>query len=168
MSLRKFFFCIALIIPGFSAIQAQEGFPENYAGVWKGTLYVFANSALENQVPMQLTISPGPDQNIWSWKLEYQSPDNPVVKDYRLLAKSKEMGLFALDEGNGVMIDATYYNPRLYSVFEANSILLTSIYTMTPNEIVFEVTAGQKADVGQEVTSHPIASLQRAVLTRAQ
>ncbi|MDX1406951.1 MAG: hypothetical protein R3330_02430 [Saprospiraceae bacterium] len=166
MQLRKAILFLSLCAIGHAAMQAQDGFPENYAGVWTGTLYTFANSALENQIPVTLTIGPGPEKNIWSWKMEYQSPQNPSVKDYRLIAKSKEMGLYAMDEGSGNLVDATYYNPRLYSVFETNGILLTSVYTMTPDQIVLEVTAGQKSGNTAHVINHPISSLQRGIFTR--
>jgi hypothetical protein len=56
-------------------------------------------------------------------------------------------GVYATDEGGGVVLETYLIDNSLYNVFEVEGIMLTAIYRLMGNEIVFEVTSGKKGKV---------------------
>ena len=161
---RTFVFSLFFLIAVSSAAQAL--LPDRMSGVWSGHLQLWSNGAKRDSVPVVLTISPlGWDR--WQWKMEYRSEKNPMVKDYQLILKDRVRQLFVTDEGGGVVLDDFVYGDKMFSVFETQGIWLTSSQELRDGRLIFEVTAGKRAEAtGQGVVNYGVTSLQRAVLTR--
>lgn len=144
----------------------QQHFPDRCVGTWEGTMHIWARGAVRDSVPIRLTIARQNDST-WTWRTDYLSTRQPMTKDYLLRLVDAATQRYATDERDGILLDGWVYGNKLYEVFETGPILLTSTYDLqAPNRMVFEVTAGSKQDVRVEVTSHPVTSVQRAVLQR--
>ncbi|HRF39832.1 MAG TPA: hypothetical protein PK198_13660, partial [Saprospiraceae bacterium] len=67
----------------------------------------------------------------------------------------------------GIELSDYLFGNKLYSIFETEGILLTASYELRDGELIFEVTSGKRAENSTTgVQSHPVSSVQRAVLKR--
>lgn len=162
----------ALLVLSTTCLQlsmAQPLFPEQCLGIWKGTLYIHKLGAAMDSVQVQLTVEATADPNAWTWKTEYLSSRAPVVKDYVLRLKDAAAGVYAVDEGAGLELLEYRFGNKLYCVFETAGIMLTSSYELRGDELIFEVTAGEKQPAShKEVTNYSVANLQRVQFRRAR
>jgi len=67
----------------------------------------------------------------------------PAVKDYTLILNDPATNAYSTDEGDGVVLKDYLFDQKLYSVFETQSILLTSSYELMGDQLIFEVTSGK-------------------------
>ena len=165
--MAKIYIVLLLIIVGLPSLCAQPSFPEECLGVWRGTLYIHSQGALRDSVQTRMTVATTADSSAWTWKTEYFMPKTPVVKDY-VLRWSDEQQHYLLDEGDGIVLNAYLLNDQLLSTFEVQGSLLTSRYRREGDQLIFEITSGKQTNTTQGVTNYSVASLQRAVLRRAE
>ncbi len=129
-------------------------------------MHLYYEGILRDSVPLRFTVA-SIDSVSWTWRMEYLSDKLPMTKDYILRIKDKQRQVYVTDEGDGIELQDYLFGNKLYSVFETGGILLTASYEWRGNELIFEVTSGKKADnTAAEVQSHPVSSVQRAVLKR--
>jgi hypothetical protein len=152
------------------AAQAQTPpeptFGERCRGQWAGTMQLYHQGQLRDTVPVQFTVAPLAD-TAWTWRMEYRSVKYPQVKDYVLRLLDRAKGHYVVDEGGGLVLDDYLIGNKLYSVFEVKGNLLTASYELLGEQLVFEVTAGQKLpDARAGVFSYTTVSVQRVVLKR--
>lgn len=165
MLLKNLLFAALFSLASFTAFS-QELFPNRCLGQWQGTMHLYYEGILRDSVPLRFTVAPI-DSVSWTWRMEYLSDKLPMTKDYILRIKDKQRQVYVTDEGDGIELQDYLFGNKLYSVFETGGILLTASYEWRGNELIFEVTSGKKADnTAAEVQSHPVSSVQRAVLRR--
>ena len=147
--------------------SAQELFPDKCIGNWEGTMYIYGTGVLRDSVPVRMTIARIND-TAWTWKTNYLSPTRPMVKDYvfRLVDRAKHQ--YVTDEGDGILLAESVFGAKAYSVFETQGILLTATYERRDDLLIFEVTSGKKNQAAGEVLSHPVTSLQSAILRKTK
>lgn len=105
----------------------------------------------------------------WMWKMEYLSPQMPMVKDYILRLKDASKGHYITDEGGGIELMDYLFENKLYCVFETSGVILTSTYELRGKELIFEVTSGKKQGVdNQPVTNYSVDNLQRVVFRKVE
>ncbi|MBL4905308.1 MAG: hypothetical protein JKZ00_04720 [Flavobacteriaceae bacterium] len=165
-------FClISSIQLGFSQ-EKKQSFPENILGIYKGTLHI--NSTRGSQeIPMEFHIQKTDSLHRFDYKLVY----NGQPRNYTLIVKDKEKGLYEVDENNGIILPARYANNTLYSFFEVQGSLLTSRMSFENNQLDFEilfsatknkVTSGGTSKDIPEVIGYPISVVQKAVLKKVE
>ena len=168
---------IVLIAGLFQTGAAQEGsFPQSWEGRWEGTLEVFNTAGKAQDVPMQLIIEPRGSMH--HWIIIYGEGDQASRRDYLLKPVQPAQGLYAIDEQNSIVLDATYIGGKLYSRFEVGGNLLLSMVELRGKALYYEIisgkleprhiTGGKEAEGEKipEVKSYPVGVRQLAVLRR--
>lgn len=165
MPLNNLFFTVLFSLASLTAFS-QDFFPDRCLGQWQGTMHIYYAGHLRDSVPIRFTVAPI-DSVSWTWRTEYLSEKLPMTKDYILRIKDKQRQIYVTDEGDGIELSDYLFGNKLYSVFETEGILLTASYELRGGELIFEVTSGKIADNSTTgVQSHPVSSVQRAVLKR--
>jgi hypothetical protein len=156
---------LLLIVAASSSAQ----FPEKWVGTWSGMMHIYKAGKIVDSVAVTHLIKPGERSGDFTWRTEYASVKNPVVKDYVLRIKDAARGLYVIDEGEGLELTSYLMGSRLLSTFEVSGIFLTANYELRGEELIFEVTSGKKdAATGGGVTNYSVNTLQRVVLKRAE
>ena len=140
---------------------------KEWHGQWHGMMHMFRNGTTSDSVDVILTIKPINDSTL-TWKTEYKSAKQPMTKDYTMKSVDIVKGVYATDEGEGVLLDTYLIDHTLFNVFEVEGIMLTATYRLLGDEMFFEVTSGKKGKtVSGGVTNFSVNHLQRVKLTRS-
>jgi hypothetical protein len=155
---------ILILLLLISSHFCQAQILKNWHGEWRGVMHLYSKGILTDSVPVVLTINPISD-SILTWKTSYLSVKMPMVKDYTLKVIDFSKGHYVTDEGGGLLLDTYYFDDVLYSVFEVQGTLLTAIYRLLGNQIIFEVTSGKlSGKVPGDVTNYSVNFLQKVKL----
>lgn len=166
------FYCTLLFLFSLTITTAQEttsfNFPKDALGVYKGTLHI--NSARgKQQIPMEFQMTATDSINKYTYKLIY----NGQPRNYTLIVKDKEQGIYEVDENNGIILPAKLHDNVLSSFFEVQGNFLSTRMEFLENamhfEILFTKTANKTTTGGTskeipEVFGFPISVVQKAVL----
>ena len=165
MPFKNLLFTALFSLASFTAFS-QDFFPNRCLGHWQGTMHIYFAGQLRDSVPVRFTVALI-DSASWTWRMEYLSEKLPMTKDYTLKIKDKQRQVYITDEGDGIELTDYLFGNKLYSVFETEGILLTASYELRDGDLIFEVTSGKMAGTPTNgVQSHPVSSVQRAVLKR--
>jgi hypothetical protein len=169
----------AALLPEHTASAQSRTFPAAWAGQWSGTLSTIAPpDSVRNRIPITLEIAPEPTGSAYRWTTVFDADTVRGLRPYRLLVEDAAKGLFATDEGNGVLLDETYIGGVLTSVFRVQTRVLESRYTVRGDTLTHELTwweaaptrtvrgQGANAEGGAEITSYRVLGMQRSVMTR--
>ena len=141
---------------------------KDWHGEWHGKMQVYKNGQTTDSLEVLLTIKPINDSTL-TWRTEYKSVKQPMTKDYTMKSVDVSKGVYATDEGEGVLLETYLIDHTLYNVFEVEGIMLTAIYRLIGNEIVFEVTSGKKGRVvAGGVTNFSVNYLQKVHFKRRE
>lgn len=167
------FFIFTLCFSILFSLQAQENFPEDYFGIYKGTLQVSAPQGTK-EYAMEFHLQPTDSIGKYQYTLVYGTGDQQQKRPYFLIAKEPSKGQYIIDEDNGIILDAQQVDNHLYSLFEVNDNLLTTFITFEATHMIFEITVASKeqkqttyaTEDQTEVISYPILTRQKAVLMK--
>ncbi len=167
--MKKFGLILWLFFAFFESSMAQTTFVDTCLGNWEGTMYIYNRGMLKDSLSVKLTVKKMTAADAWMWKMEYLSPQMPMVKDYILRLKDASKGHYITDEGGGIELMDYLFENKLYCVFETSGVILTSTYELRGKELIFEVTSGKKQGVdNQPVTNYSVDNLQRVVFRKVE
>lgn len=156
---------LLVLIALFSNAPAQF-FGDRCLGTWEGMMYLYNKGVVRDSVPVRLTVNKL-DSLAWSWKTEYRSTKQPMVKDYVLRLPDPTKNKYITDEGGGLELTDYLFGNKLYSVFETQGVFLTSSYELLNGALIFEVTSGKKeSSIHPDVTTYSSDNLQRVVFKK--
>jgi hypothetical protein len=121
---RALLAAVALTVISARTASAQQpppspAFPDAWLGVWRGTLTIYgAADSVKTRVPATLTIATTDQPGVYRWRTVYANDTTKGMKDYRLRVIDAAAGRYALDEGNGILIDEVLTGGMLVSVFQ--------------------------------------------------
>lgn len=126
------------------AANAQKKFPDSWVGQWKGRLDIISTAGIQNkQDSINVLFEVAPlSKNTYRWRTTYQTVTRPVIKDYRLIADTIQLGHYKIDEGDSIIMDSYNIGQKLYCTFEVEKSLFFSSYEFKGNEIIFEIVFG--------------------------
>jgi hypothetical protein len=160
--LKYIFFTCFISVSTFTQSQILK----DWHGHWEGIMYIYGKGALRDSVPVVLTVATINDSTL-VWRTEYKSSSQPMVKDYKMKLIDSARGIYGTDEGNGLVLTNYLIDKSLYSVFEVQGILLTAIYRLEGDQILFEVTSGKRDTVEMEgVRNYSVSTIQKVHLKR--
>jgi len=169
MKVMKYILSISLILVFFINLNAQDYFPDKCLGIWSGKMHVHSKGIIVDSVDVRMTIEKIPDSLHWMWKTEYISEKYPVTKNYKLILENPASNKFTLDENNGILLYSYVFGNKMFSNFEVQGTMLTSVYILGEDELIFEITSGKEiGKTGNEITNFSILNLQRSVLKRVK
>lgn len=166
---------VAPSLPAQSALR----FPDAWVGRWAGTLTTYAPpDSVRNTIPITIEIAREASGAGYTWLTVFNRDTVRGLRPYRLVVEDPARGRYATDEGNGVLLDETYIGGVLTSVFQVQTRVLESRYTLRGDTLVHELTwwdtvptrtvkgSGANAEGGAEIRSFRVQGLQRAMLVR--
>ena len=179
MIVRNTVLIAAFVLAPCRAFAQRTLFPAAWAGKWSGTLSTIAPpDSVRNRIPITLEIAPESTGSAYRWTTVFNADTVRGLRPYRLLVENAAKGLFATDEGNGVLLDETYIGGVLTSVFKVQTRVLESRYVLRGDTLTHELTwwesaptrtvrgQGANAEGGAEITSYRVLGMQRSVMTR--
>lgn len=163
---------ICLVCVFGAAAQETLKFPEDYFGIYKGDLHI-TNSRGDQTIQMEFHLLATDSVGNYKYTLVYIEDSNRQERHYNLIDKGD--GKFVVDENNGILLDATLVDNKLYSMFEVQGNILTTTETFFEDKMLFEITFSskeQKKETGTEggikVFSYPVTTVQKAVLHKTK
>ena len=169
-NLRSICSLILLFITTLSFAQNDNNnFPNDFLGVYKGTLSIYNPSNEVQQIPMEFHLLETDSAHRFEFKLIYDGQ----ARNYFLLEIDSEKGLYDIDEDNGIILKTRLQNNTLFSFFEVNGSMLSSRYAFSGDQIDFEILfttlkAKEKTgeETGNEIFAYPISVVQKAILKK--
>lgn len=177
--MKKYMFFIILYLFISSAgdnLKAQSvlNFPDGWIDRWTGTLYIYGENRIK-EVYMELNIQPAEDTGHWKWTIIYGKGEFSQTRAYELILVDSAKGKYKMDEKNSIFLDVTYKNNSFFSTFEVEKNLITAVYSLIDNKIIFEIISsdmkaplvtGQEGEDISTVISYPVTVVQRAELMK--
>ena len=145
-------------------------FPVDFLGVYKGDLTI-ANAKGKQIIPMEFHLKKTDSKDKFDYVLVYDGN----ARNYTLITKDWEKGIFEVDENNGIILPSKYYEGTLFSFFEVQKNLLSTRIQFERDKIFFEilftntnnkVTSGDQSEKIPEVFGYPISTIQKAQLIK--
>ena len=152
--------------------QEEKQFPQDYLGSYIGTLNITSPKGSQS-LEMEFHLNNTQKKDKYQYTIVYIVEGNRQERNYQLLVKDMEKGLFEIDENNGIILSAQFTNGVLYSMFEVQGNLLTTTERFYEDKMEFEITFANKAqkvvsgntnEETPEVISYPITVVQSATL----
>lgn len=165
-----------LILVSASTIQtaalSSHSFPQSWQGTWSGIMHDRTIQGKSQTVPMTLRIQPLSEKPWrYTWQITYGTGKKKLVRNYELVAKNSSAGHFAIDEKNGILIDAWWLGDKLYSQFKFDNNLLSIQYQLHGNWLEYELVVYQPLTLQTEgsrpktaVDSYQLQGVQSAEL----
>lgn len=150
----------------------QVRFPDDYLGLWKGTLLIQPSGSTVN---MSLQIGPAiSGDSVYAYTLTYHGSKGDDVRAYEIRVLDQQRGLYEVDEKNSIRLPETLLGNKLISLFSVDGSSLLISLELHADEIIFEVYAwpekasqtGGGNDDTPEVKTYMANGYQRAVLKR--
>jgi len=130
-------------------------------------MQLYKQGVVMDTIDVVMNIHPIPDTLCWTWKTIYVTPERTITKDYNLYFKKGSNNEYILDEGEGLQLFSYVFENRMYSNFEVEGSMLTSVYILNNEKLIFEITSGK--DIGKtakDIRNFSVTNLQRSVLKR--
>ncbi len=155
-------------------------FPDDFVGKWKGILKIYNRNKIVNEVDMQLNILPKDMVDEYSYHIIYGKDTINGLRPYSISPKSKEEGVWSIDENNGIVLDDYIIDGKAYSLFEVGGNLLQVTLEKSSNKLIYEISvANQSAftitgdtiiqgDTIPPVKNFEIKALQKAILNKSE
>ena len=176
-NLRKLFFIGCLLISFLST--AQESFPQNWLGHYKGDLLIYDADSLRMKLIMELNISKTNVDSIFDWTITYDFKSKKDIRAYSLIEVDRAKGHYKIDERNSIAIDSYLHNGNiLTNFFKVNESYIIATYTKIENTLVFEIIAGKSIPISTtgnqmvneeeipQVDTFPVNGRQKAILVK--
>ena len=166
-----------LAAPITHAVQADptavSAFPGAWFGTWRGPMTTGVPGGELQALEMELVIAPTDDHARFTWTIVYIDGERHE-RPYTLVTVDAGAGKYAIDEHNGIILDAFLVGDGLYSQFAMGATSLTASYRLEGERLVVELvtTTGDRIAVtgGEngvpEIKMAPVTAVQRAALTR--
>jgi len=178
MRMIRFATMVAAAIAASVAVgcSPQRGhFPDDWVGSWRGEIEMPPARTAAGPVIMELAIERTDDPDRFGWTIVYDAPEGRQVRAYELVARNRAEGRYAIDERNGIVLEAREFDGVLYSWFSigGSNILVREALLRGPDGECVEVEFVTALD-RDTVTTGPNAearslipvSVQRAQLRR--
>lgn len=156
--------------------QAPASFPGDWLGCWHGPLEILGPRASAGEVTMELTVEATDDPARYRWTVVYEDASERQVRAYELVVRDAAEGRFAIDERNGVVLEARMIAGVLRSWFTIAGVHITTREQLVRDadgpRIEVEIVSSSDRDTvstgpNGEVLSLAPVSVQRATLRPA-
>lgn len=129
-------------------------FPTSWTGYYEGDLVIYGIDSIKQVVKMGLNIEPITDST-YTWVISYML-DKVDKRNYELQILDKAKGIYQIDEKNGILLEANYFNEHLISRFGVSNALLDISYSKIDDAIYFTVISGKREGNKKEIEEEGI------------
>ena len=153
-------------------------FPEDWLGIWSGTLEIYNQKGVTQSLEMGLEIEKTDTVDVYDWTIIYGSDSTAQRREYQLIAIDTSKGHYMVDEKNGIFLDGYHMHDAFVSVFEVMDNTLVIAYERNMEGMNFTVDVFPSKEIGisgdtlingqeiPEVKSFQYTGRQRAVLNK--
>lgn len=168
-------FAVLLLVGACTAPPALPGdraptvFPDGWVGAYAGELRTLVAGQWRVLTAMRLEIGASAASGRWPFAIVYGVGADEQRRDYELVAVDAAAGRYAIDEKNGIVLDAWLADGALMSAFHVGGQTLLTRYRWQPDGIAFELESLAEQDLaatGEGVASFGKMAVQRALLRR--
>ena len=96
----------APLATGSETPAAGAAFPEAWIGSWQGEVTAFGPGGERMRFDMLREISATEDPERFAWTTIYAGEAGTQVRKYTVLVRDRATGAYAIDEHNGIVLDA--------------------------------------------------------------
>lgn len=162
----------APLATGSETPAAGAAFPEAWIGSWQGEVTAFGPSGERMRFDMLREISATEDPERFAWTTIYAGEAGTQVRKYTVLVRDRATGAYAIDEHNGIVLDARLLDDTLFSCFAVQGTRLLVRERLVQHKgapaLSFEIATGSHEGntTGEAipVINYPTTGLQRAAL----
>lgn len=163
-------FSLLIFISPLYSQEVKKVFPADYTGIYKGEL-TYETPKGPAKIPMEFQFRKTDSIHKYDYWLVY----NNQPRKYSLIVKDSTRGLYEIDENNGIILPARFYEGTLYSWFEVQNNKVSSRLEFQDNKLFFEIlfsntksktTTGGVSEQIPQVYGYPISAIQKAVLIK--
>jgi len=159
--------------------SAPATLPAAWLGDWSGPAELLAPGRPPRPFHMELHVAPLAESDRYTWTIIYGEGEQRQERPYVLIVQDAARGLYAVDEGNSIVLPQVLLGDAFYGAFEIEGATLHTVERLegrgTPDErITVEITAfsGEPTPTGGQndtpaVQARVPSTVQRAVLRRA-
>jgi hypothetical protein len=122
-------------------------FPDDWLGIWEGTLDIYKNQKIVQSVPMRLEHLKTDSSGVYIWAIIYGEDKVNGRRSYELKPKDISKGHYVVDEKNGILLDGYVFANKYISNFEVMGNQLTSIYERNGDYLIFEIIVNTTAPI---------------------
>ncbi len=159
--------------------EPKPSFPASWAGVWRGEARLAGPKGTMIEFRMELHIGTEEKEGRRAWTIIYDGAQGRQERPYELVAKNPAAGEFAIDEKNGIVLEARLIEDVLVTAFDVQGtrILTRQQLVELDGEEVIEVevwtvreddAAETGGEAGPKVRTWPVRSVQKALLRRVK
>lgn len=169
--LKNFLILVSLSLTYLTYSQESiKQFPKDYLGRYTGELKYETSKGIA-KIPMEFILRETDSVNRFDYWLIY----NNQPRKYTLITKNSEKGIFEIDENNGIVLPARFFEDTLYSWFEVGKNKVSSRLAFDDRKLYFEILfsnlqnktkTGGISDQIPNVFGFPISTVQRATLIK--
>ena len=164
--------------PTVEKASKSKQFPLEWIGKWRGQVTGQSPSGKDRKFQMELTVAPTDTPDRFQWTIVYDGEEGRSERLYSLLVKDRDQGHFAIDENNGIVLDATLIGDTLTEHFVVSGQRIWTSIRMVQSaegrEFHFELASANDTQANKsggkvgspEVLSLRVGSQQRAILKR--
>ena len=171
-----FMILLAGLASSFRTSTDPATFPDAWVGTWSGAVEVHTPGGARPGFTVELTIEETEDPERFTWTTRFEGDAGSQERNYELIVRDPERGAFAVDEKNGIVLEAQLLGGVLVSWFTIGGSHLVTRQELvdagTEDErILYEILAatdGAAVKTGEEdaVTCYPLSAVQRGELRR--
>lgn len=136
-----------------TSLKAQKAisFPEDWQGLWSGEATNVDPSGNKQAFAMQLEIAATEKSDRFQWRIVYEGVQGKSERNYSLVVKDAARGQYAIDENNGIELDAILLGDTLVESFfiQGQRIWTTSKFVQSEagREIHFELFSADDSQI---------------------
>lgn len=162
-----------------AARARADGFPMGWAGRWRGEAESGDGVGPGQRFTMELVVAPTDRPDRFGWTIIYEGASGRQERPYSLIVKDAGAGRYAIDEGNGIVLESRLIGETLHEHFLVQGARITSRTARVgagtaEDRLEFELLSMAESDAAAsggaggvpEVKSWVVRTVQRATLRR--
>lgn len=130
-----------------STVLCAQKFPDAYVGYWRGDLQIYKGDKVVQTVKFGLDVFPA-DSGRYDWVITY-GDSGLDRRPYTLVPVDTAKGHWAIDEGNGIVIDMYVTGSKVTSLFSVMGSNIQISYWREGDELVMELFACPEKEESQ-------------------
>ena len=158
--------------------KVEYSFPEDWLGIWSGTLEIYDKNGVTQSLEMGLEIEKTDSADVYDWTIIYGSDSTAQRREYQLMTIDTSKGHYMIDEKNGIFLDGYHMHNAFVSIFDVMGTTLVIAYERKMEDMNFTVDVFPSKEIGisgdtlingqeiPEVKSFQYTGRQRAVLNK--
>ncbi|GAB5418330.1 MAG: hypothetical protein Crog4KO_15660 [Crocinitomicaceae bacterium] len=131
--------CLLAIFCFLSVSAIAQDFPEDWLGSYQGEMLIANAGRPTDTIDVTYEMITLEEDSIWTYKMTFYSDKyGTIVKDYKIVAKSKENEFnYLLDENNGIVMEMTLMDGTFYGMYKVMDMMYVTTMRYTEGDAIY-------------------------------